>query len=341
MSSDWLLTETLGSQIVVAAQGRQPRKLIPIAKFLHRNQHAASIVEAVTTTYRSGAATIVQSTNGNRVIHAEPVTMTDGRVHGVQVWTGPSLALEPPRPAIGAAVWDLFAGTVADTPTALLNSGLDPATQLTHRRTLAEILPIGDIQPDESRVLSLAMKYKPGETICATWQITTHSGEIAKVSVTARAALESFQDGTQHLIARAMNWQSPGDTALDKTPHLAEQILRAMAQDGVHRAIVAPETYNILKWLDPPCPFFDWRGEEGGRPIVHPDDQAYLRFLRIQSADSQSQGVVRLRSTGGWTPIHVTIYRIALDTNTHVGVVAARLPTSSEQNLCMNLGEGA
>lgn len=330
MTRGWLLVETLGPQLVVAAQGHQLRKLIPLHTYLKRSPLSGEIADAVLSARHSAVGSIRRSTQGSRVIRTEPVAMTDGRIHGVHVWTGSDAATQPLRPVIGCVIWDLTAGTATDTPDALRNSGFDPDNEQTHGRALAEDLSIGDVHPSEGQLLALTMNCRPGETLCTAWDIRAPSGEPVRVNFTARAALEPSADGTKHLIARAMNWQSPVDTHADREPHLAERILRGMAQDGIHRALVDLKTSKILKWLDPPCPHFDWRGEEAGRPLVHPDDEAQLQSLVKWCENGPAAGALRLRAKGGWALIHLTMYRIELDKGTYAGLIAARLPTPAD-----------
>jgi hypothetical protein len=134
---DWLLVETLTPQFVVVAQGHQLRKLVPVETFLRRNQYVRQIIEAVSEAASSAIGSIRQTMDGDRLIHTEPVVMTDGRVHGVHIWTGPNSARQPQRPAIGAVMWDLTAGVAPDTPQAPLNSGMDPSVEPTDGRTFA------------------------------------------------------------------------------------------------------------------------------------------------------------------------------------------------------------
>ena len=142
MSHDWLLVETLGSEPVVVADGRQTKNLIPISVFLRRSPDLMAIQTAISEAVRAGEAMSTITPRNDRVIRTEPVVMSDGRVHGVHVWIGP-LDMEPPERLIpGPLKWDLTAGVATDTPESIYNSGRDPSTEATHGRTFAEDLPM-------------------------------------------------------------------------------------------------------------------------------------------------------------------------------------------------------
>ena len=94
MTHDWLLVETLGTEPAVVAQGRRTKNLIPISAFLRRSPNLMAIQTAITETVRSGESMNTITPRNDRVIRTEPVQMSDGRMHGVQVET---LQPRPPR----------------------------------------------------------------------------------------------------------------------------------------------------------------------------------------------------------------------------------------------------
>ena len=98
MNHDWLLVETLGTEPVVVAQGRQMKNLVPIGTFLRRNPNLAAVQTAIAETVASGNRLASITPKSDRVIRTEPVQMTDGKVHGVHVWIGPADAEPPERP---------------------------------------------------------------------------------------------------------------------------------------------------------------------------------------------------------------------------------------------------
>lgn len=331
MNQVWLLAETLGPQPFVVAQGDRLRRFVPLEIFLRRNPHRRQIEFAITNAAKSGAGSVQRSDHGTWLIHTEPVIMTDGRVHGVHVWTAPPSTPRPPRPTIGAVVWDLTSGVATDTREALINSGIGPNEHLDNR-TFAEDLSISDIHPEESAALALTVRCKPGQTLAGTWNVTARQdGAPIRVSFVSRALLESNRDGTQHLVVRAMNWRAPSEAGTGTSGDLARQILRGMTQDGVHRALLDLRTWRLLKWLDPPCPHFDWRGEHSGRAMVHQEDESTLRSMTRQFSDGPAQGLLRLRSQEGWSLMHVTMHRVELAENAFAGLVMIRLPTSAER----------
>lgn len=327
MSHDWLLVETLGSEPVVVAQGRRTEQMVPISAFLRRNPHLMAVQTAIAETVRAGRGLSSITPKNDRVIRTEVVQMPDGRIHGVHVWIGPPNLEPPERPLPGPLKWDLATGVATATTQSLANSGRDPEVEDTHGRALAEELPVRDLNPSETKVLSMAIKPKPGQTFCGTWDVTDHQGTLIAVGFSARALLEAENDGGQKLVCRAMNWRAEQQGPEQPPPdHLAQRILDGVAQTGSHRALVDLDTWKLLKWLDQPAPFYDWRANE-----VHPDDGIHLSRMITELADRSATAVMRLRtSDGGWTPVHVTINRIELEPQTFAGLASVRLPTDEE-----------
>ncbi|MCW2690291.1 MAG: hypothetical protein JWR37_5181 [Mycobacterium sp.] len=326
MTPDWLLVETLGNEPAVVAHGRQTKNLVPISAFLRRNPHLMAIHAAVAETVRTGEGLSTITPKNDRVIRTEAVRMSDGHVHGVHVWTGP-LGEEPPeRPIPGPLKWDLTLGIATDTRESLANSGMDPEKEATHGRAFAEDLPTRDLNPSETRVLSLAIRSKAGETFCSTWDVTDHQGNLITVGFVARANMETFDDGSERLIARAMNWRAHRDGPPIPADHLAQRILNGLAQPGVCRALVDLNNWTLLKWLDEPCPYYDWR-----TTVVHPDDVRHMASMTTEFADGATIRILRLRGgDGGWVPLHVTVNRVELEEDTYAGLITLRLPTETE-----------
>jgi len=327
----WLLLEAISMRPSVIAQGHQLREFVSMEKLLRRNPHRYDVKEAVLRAASSAIGSVKTTADGNRLIVTEPVVMTDGRVHGVQVWTGPCHLAWPQRPEIGALVWDLTEGVATDSPQALINSGMDPSVERTHGRALAEDLPIREANGDESKVLALAMSAKSGQTYCSTWEVKAHTGEMIRVNFAARTAWERWSDGTNHLVARAMNWRSPSELLGESRSDLANRIIRGTAQNGVHRALVDLGNWRLLKWIDLPSPYIDWRGEEKGRPLVHPGDMPQLESMTTRFIAGPVSAVLRMRARGGrWVRLHVTVYRIEVDDGVHAGLISTRLHTSGD-----------
>ncbi|MGB3520424.1 MAG: PAS domain-containing protein, partial [Mycobacterium sp.] len=329
---DWLLVETLGGEPVVVAQGRQLKNLVPLTQFLRRSPHLAAIQTAIAESVRTGQPLASITPRRDRVILTEPVVMSDGRVHGVHVWTGPADMEPSERPIPGPLKWDLTQGVATDTRESLINSGKDPEVEATHGRAFVEELPAREFSPNENKVLALAIRAEPGQTICSSWDVTDFNGENIRVGFVVRTAREAVPGGREHLVTRGMNWRGQFDGAVQRPDFLAQQILHALAQPGVHRALVDLATRRLLKWLDDPCPYYDWRGP-ADVSRAHPDDQVQIARMESDLARSQApaSGVLRLRQTdGGWAPVHVTVNRVDLDEGTVAGLIALRLPTDAE-----------
>jgi hypothetical protein len=328
MSHDWLLVETLGDEPAVVAQGRQLKNLVPITTFLRRSPHLSSVRTAIAESVQTGQALTSITPKSDRVIRTEPVMMSDGRIHGVHVWTGPIDEEPPERPVVGPLKWDLTLGVATDTPESLANSGKNPEAEVTYGRAFAEDLPSRQLSPNETKVLAMAVRAEPGQTLCSTWDLTDWEGNPIRIGFAARSALEPGSDGRDHLVARAMNWRAERKGPPVVADDLAQRILNGLAEAGVHRALVDLEKWTLLKWLDEPCSFYDWRAKE---QRVHPDDEAVLHSMTKEFADGATSRVLRLPGNDtDWVPIHVTVNRVELDTETFAGLVSLRLPTDEE-----------
>lgn len=327
MNHDWLLVETLGTEPVVVAQGRQMKNLVPIPAFLRRNPNLAAIQTAIAETVATGKSLASITPKSDRVIRTEPVQMSDGKVHGVHVWIGPADAEPPERPIPGPLKWDMTTGVATDTVESLTNSGMDPNEERTHGRAFAEDLPSRDLNRDEARVLALAIDPAPDLAYCTSWDFTDKQGNFRRVGFVARTAMEIAEDGTEHLVARAMNLEGELDEAAVPTDHLAQRILNGLSQPGVHRALVDLETWHLLRWLDDPCPYYDWRQNMR----FHPDDQGQLEPMTTEFQTGSTSRVLRLPGNeGGWVPMHVTVNRVELDNGVFAGLISVRLPTDTE-----------
>jgi len=327
VSQDWLLIETLGEQPAVVAQGRQMKNFVPLTVFLRRNPHLGSVSAAITATVTGRTGLALGTADGKRMIRTEPVVMTDGRIHGVHLWYGPSGAEAPERPLPGAWRSNLEL-TSSLTPQFLLNIGRDPAVEPLDGRSIADDIPVGDFNPGEAEALSWAVDLGPGRTFAANWGFRDPGGLHRRVGFCIRIRLEAAADGTEHLVGRSMNVLESVSDAAPSTEQLAQRVIDGMARPGVHRAIIDLDNWTLIKWLDAPCPFYDWRA----KPQLHPEDQQrFSAQIREELAYDQTSVVLRLPSRGGgWTPVHVTINRIELDRGVFAGLVALRRPTGDE-----------
>lgn len=332
MTHDWLLVETLGDEPAVVAQGRQVKNLVPITTFLRRSPYLSAVRTAIAESVETGQALTSITPKSDRVIRTEPVMMSDGRMHGVHVWTGPIDEEPPERPTPGPLKWDLTCGVATDTPESLANSGKNPEVEVTYGRAFAEDLPSRQLNPNETKVLAMAVRAEPGLTLCSTWDLTDWQGESIRIGFTARSAMEPGPDGREHLVARAMNWRAERKGPAVAVDDLAQRILDGLRQAGVHRALVDLKNWSLLKWLDEPASFYNWRGgTETDLPRVHPDDQDQMSSMTKEFAEGATSRVLRLPGIDtDWVPVHVTVNRVELEPEVFAGLISLRLPTDEE-----------
>lgn len=328
MTQDWLLVETLGDQPDVVAQGRQMKNFVPIATFLRRSPHLAAIQTAIAETVDAGAGLASITPKNRRVIRTEPVQMPDGRIHGVHVWCGTPDAEPPDRPIPGPLKTDLTLRESTATIEFLENVGMDPAVESLTGRPLADDVPSRSLNPGEAHTLAWAIDLAPGRTYATTWGFTDRQGMFRRVGWCSRTLMETGEDGSEHLIARSMNIVDQVGAAPIAPDHLAQRILDGLAQPGVYRAIVDLSNWTLLKWVDDPCPLYDWRN-----PVtMHPADREH-HADRMQADLETGMTTAVLRLPGrqsDWVPIHATINRIELDEGIYGGLVTLRLPTAEE-----------
>jgi len=291
---------------------------------------AIAVRTAIAESVQTGQSLTSITPKRDRVIRTEPVLMSDGRMHGVHVWTGPADIEPPERPTPGPLKWDLTLGVATDTPESLANSGKNPEVEVTYGRAFAEDLPSRELNPNETKVLAMAVNPSPGQTLCSTWDLTDWQGAPIRIGFTARTALEPGPDGREHLVARAMNWRAELKGPAVATDDLAQRILNGLAQAGVHRALVDPNNWTLLKWLDEPCSFYDWRVSEADKR-VHPDDEHLMASMTTEFAGGATSRVLRLPGNDTeWVPVHVTVNRVELEPDTYAGLISLRLPTNDE-----------
>jgi hypothetical protein len=331
MAGDWLLVETLGREPAVVALGRQLRNLVPMTVFLRRNPRLAAIQSAIAESLQTSQSLVSMTLKNDRVIRTEPVLMSDGRIHGVHIWSGPAGAEPPERPIPGPLKWNMTLGIATDTPESLANSGRNLEIEATEGRAFAQSWPSGDLKPNEGKALAAAVRSEPGHTLCDTWDSTDWQGNHIRVSFVARNRLEPGPDGRDHVIARGMNWRAEPVGRPQSADRLAQQILHGLAQPGVHRALFDPHNWTMLKWLDEPCPFYDWRRIAADAPRMHPSDQAKMAAMTAEFARGATSGVLRMPGYDGeWVAVHVTVSRVEVEQETFAGLVALRLPTHAE-----------
>lgn len=330
MARDWLLVETLGEEPAVVALGRQLRNFVPISAFLRRNPHLAAIQAAVAESLQNSQSLVSITPKSGRVIRTEPVLMSDGRMHGVHVWSGPPAAEPPERPIPGPLKWDMTLREATDTPESLANAGRNLDVEKPEGRAFADSWPSGDLKPNEGKTLG-AVGAQPGQTLCDTWDSTDWQGNHIRVGFVARNGLEPGPDGRDHVIARGMNWRAVPVEPVPSTDRSAPRTVQGVTEPGVHRALFDPRSFTLLKWLDEPCPFYDWRRIVTDAPPVHPRDEAKVAAMAAEFAGGATSGVLRMPGhDGGWVPVHVTASLVEVEQKTFAGLVSLRLPTVTE-----------
>jgi hypothetical protein len=128
-----------------------------------------------------------------------------------------------------------------------------------------------------------------------------------------------------------MNWRSVREDPDVPHDYLAQRILAGLAQPDVYRCLVDLKNWTLLKWLDDPVPFFDWRASMAGDHAVHPADRGQMAKMAAEFATGSASGVLRMKANGGgWSPVHVTVNRVELDEDIYAGMATLRIPTAEQ-----------
>lgn len=325
MPHDWFLVETLGAEPVVAATGRRPENLVPISGLLRRNPHVMAVLAAIGESVRSGQGLCTITPKSDRVIRTEVVMMTDGRVHGVHVWSGPPDKEPPERPIPGALTWNLTTGIATHTRESLANGGHDPDIHPPVGRLFLDELPPRGLTSGEARLLAMVVNPTPGKTVVTTWAATDRAGAPITEGFAARSLLEIGDDDSEQVICRAMNWRADPDLPMVEDDAAAPQGVDDLALPGSHRLLVDLDTWKLLKWLDEPPPFLDRHARALGEQLVHPDDAREMARMTMEFVDGYTAGRLRLRSVdGSWTPVQLAVHQVELDVGTYAAVVTLR-----------------
>lgn len=328
MIHDWVLVETLGAEPVVVARGRQPKNLIPISAFLRRDPTLMAVQTAIAETVTAGQGLTSITPKSDRVIRTEVVQMSDGRIHGVHVWTGLPDASPPDRPIPGPMKWDLTAGVVTDTPESIANRGAQT-------EAAAEGPVVADLRADDDAELppveSLSAIPEYGTAVCGDWDVVDPQGSPVTIGVVARALIEEQDDGRDHVICRAMTWRSTQAGPFEPVHDIWRAILTRLTSSGVHRVLLNLGDWTLLRWLDAPPPELDVHGGGDGLALVHHDDAFHIARMTVEFADGVTSGVLRLRSNdGGFVTMHVTVNRVEPEPGTVAALVTLRAPTDTE-----------
>ena len=134
------------------------------------------------------------------------------------------------------------------------------------------------------------------------------------------------------MIRRAMNWRSVREEPAAPRDYLAQRILDSLSRPDVYRCIVDLKNWTLLKWLDDPVPFFDWRASMSGDHAVHPADRRQMAKMASEfEPTGTASGVLRMVANGGgWAPVHVTVNRVLLEEDIYAGLATLRVPTHAE-----------
>lgn len=326
MQHEWLLLETLGSEPAVVADGTARKDFIPISDYLRKSAHLSAVQTAVSETITTRTGLDSLTPKQKKIIRTAPVVMSDGRVHGVQLWLGPANAEPAERPQVGTVKWNLSTGVASSSSQAVAVRGGDPDAEPLQIRAFADDLPVGPLTEGEIKLIATVLRRIPGETVSGTLEIRRADGEPVSEAFAARMMLEEGDDGSDQLIGRSMTWVCPPDPDYVEPDSLARRLLEGMAVPGTQRAIVDLTSWKTLKWLDEPSTEYDWRSQ-----VVHHGDGPVRERMEKEFASGSTSGVIRLANhVGDWVRLKTTIHRIEIEPGVFAGLVSVRRATDAE-----------
>ncbi|MEV4116986.1 GAF domain-containing protein [Nonomuraea sp. NPDC049695] len=336
VSDHWLLVEVFGgtsSEPSVMAVGKTPKRLLPLDKVLRNGRYLAEARALIARVAAGGQPVRMTSSDGRRQLIGDPLIAPGGRVHGVYAWVGPVGAQPPPRDPAGAWYFNLTTDRVGVSHDLLDLYGVAPEGRRLEKTT-AEAFGGGRLitNADEANALSLIVNSVPGTEHQATWGVRRDDGECRAANFACRVVAQQGPDGQLEMVARGITHDiGPAEStpsAMLLSGVLAQQVLAAEQEPGVHRAIVNVHKLTLLRWVDDPMPGVAW--ELGGEhlPAIHPQD---LPLARRMAADLPQAGrvreVLRLRSiTGGWIRVEATAHPMQLNQHTPAALVRLTRP---------------
>ncbi|SKT85338.1 Uncharacterised protein [Mycobacteroides abscessus subsp. massiliense] len=326
MSHDWLLLDTLGEEPFVIAVDAQPKKMIPLRKFLGRNRHLDLINTAIAETRATNTAITRHTPSGNRVIYTHPVAMDTGPVHGVHLWFGPTDTAPPVRPRAGAWVTNLDTGIGNGNADALDIVGADPFNRPEGRTTAEDYHVIQDPH-SESEIFAKMVNAQDGDTFCDTFPGVNHLGEPIQTHFSCRYIVTT-NNGVRERICRAILISAEQDEPANAAPRpliLAQQVLVATTEPGTFRALINLRNLTLLKWLGEPMTQMHWEYDPDNNPKIHPDDIPTAKAMVKALAEHSTEAQLRLRGRDGtWLPVHITANLVLLDQHTTAGLATIR-----------------
>lgn len=326
MQHEWLLLETLGSAPAVVADGTARRDFVPLSEYLRKTAHLSAIQTAVSETITTRTGLDSLTPKQKRIIRTEPVVMSDGRVHGVQLWIGPANAEPAERPLVGTVRWNLSTGVASSSSQAVAVRGGDPDAEPLQIRSFADDLPIGPLTEGEIKLIAMVLRRTPGEAVGGTLEVHGADGEPVTETFAARMVLEEGEDGCDQLIGRSMTWACAPDPEHVESDSLARRLLAGLAVPGTQRAIIDLSSGKPLKWLDTPSIDYDWRSQ-----VVHHGDAPVRERMEKEFESGATSGVLRLANhDGDWVRLKTTIHRIEIEPGVFAGLVSVRRATDAE-----------
>ncbi len=118
---------------------------------------------------------------------------------------------------------------MTDTIQSMVNRGMAHcADESPEDRMLTAAIPVGHAYSDESaRVLAMAVKAKPGDVLCGTWDALSPDGSTAPICFASRTRVERVGEGSHH-VCRAMNWLARSSEGPKPPKRLTRKVVRGL-----------------------------------------------------------------------------------------------------------------
>lgn len=293
----------------------------PLGMFLRRSPSLAAIHTAIAETVASGTGLASITPKSKRVIRTEPVQMTDGRIHGVHVWCGPTADVPSERPIPGPLKWDFTDGDGSASNEYLANTGVDPAQDSPNDRDSRTVLIVDDCSPRETPQ-SWVANITAGLTYCATWEFADQLSSLRRVGWWIRTLTEPGEDGRDHVVARGMNLVE----AIGKFPNQAP--IPSDHQPDEYQVVVDAKTWRVLSWASDPRPGIN------RQPTAQSNPASSEQLSDNPGGDAPPvavSGTLRaLNDTGDEVGLHVSLNEVKLPGGDIGGLVRLRRTAGSD-----------
>jgi hypothetical protein len=294
--AEWLLIETLGwptEEPTVVHSGGRPRKFQPLAAVL---RGAAPGVRTAIGTMTSTNRPLSVTSRGRRVV-AYPHVL-DGRLHGIQYWSGRDTDPIPPLPRVAAFWIDLtdLTGLGSDAWAEMADL---PLKQRGAPRSVAAMFAQVDTGGRDISAMRDIITMQSGNAQQGKWRVIRRDGTSFRCQFSCRIYDQPGRDGDpSHRVARGICHMATLEPESERDVLLVDQVLETAAAPDEYRALVSLQNLRPIRWVyGSPIPdHIAWqRAPDEPEPAIHPHDRHIVIAMAKGLEASSTRGQFRVR----------------------------------------------